>query len=506
MSQVAEIHPMKPDSQFTLPGHKGLMLEEGLLFEQSVPGRVGVDLPKAKGTKLRTGQPARTAIGLPSVSEPQVVRHFVRLSQMNYSIDGGFFPLGSCTMKHNPRLNEKLARLPGFANIHPLQPASTVQGALQLIAELQTWLSTLVGMPGITLAPAAGAHGELTGMMVVRKAFEAKGEPRNIVLVSDSAHGTNPATAATCGYQIVSVPSNSKGNVDFDAFSKLVDAHGKNIAAFMVTNPNTCGRFEPDVKRIADKLHSIGAYFYCDGANFNAIVGKVRPGDLGVDVMQFNLHKTFSTPHGGGGPGCGPVAVSESLVPYLPVPRVEKHGSHYALVDNTPESIGRVKAYHGHFGMMVRALAYMLSHGGDGLQKVAEDAVLNANYLLANLKAYYHVPFTGYCMHECLLTDKIQKAKDISTLDIAKTLIEHGFHPMTVYFPLVVQGAMLIEPTETESKESMDGFIAVMQKIAADVAAGKGDALHQNPQSTPRRRLDEVQAARNPHLKWQAPV
>lgn len=503
MNTPAKVVPM--NQAHNLPDNKGLMLDEGLLFEQSVAGRSGVDFPKTTCRTLRTGQPTRMTVGLPEVSEPQVVRHFVRLSQMNYSIDGGFFPLGSCTMKHNPRLNEKVARLPGFAALHPLQPDSTTQGALGLIYELQHWLATLVGMPAVTLAPAAGAHGELTGMMVIQKAHADKGETqRTVVLVPDSAHGTNPATAATCGYDIVAIPSNEKGHVDFAAFEAAVEKHGNTIAAFMLTNPSTCGLFEPDVKRIADTLHSVGAYFYCDGANFNAIVGKVRPGDVGVDVMQFNLHKTFSTPHGGGGPGCGPVAVSADLAKYLPVPRVVKQGEKFALQTEDTNSIGRIKGFHGHFGMMTRALAYMLSHGSDGLQKVAEDAVLNANYLLAGLKDVYHVPFPqSRCMHECLLTDKTQKAAGISTLDIAKTLIEHGYHPMTVYFPLVVSGAMLIEPTETESKQTLDEFIATMRHIAAEVEAGRTEALHANPVSTPRRRLDEVKAARQPVLRWQ---
>jgi len=491
-----------------LPRHKGLMLEEKLLFEQSRKGSCGVDLPDPKKTLSRTGLPTRKAVGLPEVSEPQVVRHFVRLSQMNYSIDGGLFPLGSCTMKHNPRLNEKLARLQGFSALHPLQPTSTTQGALELIYTLQNWLAELCGLPGITLAPAAGAHGELTGMLVIKKALEARGEGENggrpIVLVSDSAHGTNPATARTCGFEIVSVPSGGDGLVDFAAFSELVQKYGTQIAAFMVTNPNTCGRFEKDITRIADELHKIGAYFYCDGANFNAIVGKVRPGDLGVDVMQFNLHKTFSTPHGGGGPGCGPVAVTAELAPYLPIPKVVKTGNLFDLVTECPHSIGRIKAFHGHFGMMVRALAYMMSHGADGLQKVAEDAVLNANYILHHLKDQFHVPFKGYCMHECLLTDKTFKEAHVSTLDIAKGLIEYGYHPMTVYFPLVVSGAMLIEPTETESKQSLDEFIATMRHLANLAKTEGEETFKQFPLSTPRRRLDEVKAARNPVLKWEA--
>lgn len=311
-------------SKYPLPNYKGLMLDEKLLFEHSKLGTCGVDIPEVSNTTSRTGQPVRSNIGLPEVSEPQVLRHFVRLSQMNYSIDGGLFPLGSCTMKHNPRLNEKLARLPGFAAVHPLQPCETTQGALELVYTLENWLKELCGMPGITLVPAAGAHGELTGMMIIDKALKTRGEKRSIVLVSDSAHGTNPATANTCGYKIVSVPSGNDGLVDFQAFSALVEKYDKEISAFMFTNPNTCGRFEKDITRIAKALHKIGAYFYCDGANFNAIVGKVKPGDLGVDVMQFNLHKTFSTPHGGGGPGCGPVAVCKELIPYLPIPTIKK--------------------------------------------------------------------------------------------------------------------------------------------------------------------------------------
>lgn len=484
-----------------IPAQVGLNNKTDLLIKQSRNGAIGVDLPEVKSFSLRTGQKARVEIGLPQVNEPQVIRHFVRLSQQNYSIDGGFYPLGSCTMKHNPRLNEKLARLAGFANIHPLQDESTVQGALELMHNLQYWLGTLTGLNSVSLAPAAGAQGELAGMLVIRKALLAKGSARKIVLIPDSAHGTNPATAAVCGYQIKVVPSDKEGLVDFEAFKKLIAEHGTDIAGIMLTNPNTCGKFEPKIKEIADLIHSIGAYFYCDGANFNAIVGKVRPADLGVDVMHFNLHKTFSTPHGGGGPGSGPIAVRSELAEFLPSPQVAKVGNEYKFI--TPKhSVGKVKGFNGQFGMMVRALTYMLSHGTDGLQKVAEDAVLSANYVLAKLKNYYHVPFSGNCMHECLLTDKIQKAKNISTLDIAKALVEYGFHPMTVFFPLVVSGAMLIEPTETETKETIDQFIDTMIYIAKEVESDQGDKFHSYPVSTPRRRLDEVRAAKNPILTW----
>lgn len=476
----------------------GLNIEEPLLFEQISEGAMGVDLPRPMDTPLRTGLDARKSIGLPQASEPQVLRHFVRLSQKNYSIDTGLYPLGSCTMKHNPRLNEKLARLPGFAELHPLQDESMIQGALEVIYRVQEWLAVLSGLPGVTLNPAAGAHGELAGIMVIHKAHVARGNPRKVVLIPDSAHGTNPATAAACGYETKTIPSTKQGTMDVDAFRAALN---ENVAALMLTNPNTCGIFEPKVKEIADILHKAGAYFYCDGANFNAIVGKVRPADFGVDVMHFNLHKTFSTPHGGGGPGCGPIAVRKELAPYLPVPHVVKgkEGA-YHLIQQSETSIGRLKAFQGQFGMAVRALSYMMSHGADGLRQVAEDAVLNANYILSQLKEHYHAPFPGYCMHECLLTDKNQKDKGVTTNDIAKTLIEYGIHPMTVYFPLVVQGAMLIEPTETETKASLDQFIAVMKHIALQTEQGKGEVFTQNPQNAPRKRLDEVRAARQPVL------
>ncbi|MDG1287472.1 MAG: aminomethyl-transferring glycine dehydrogenase subunit GcvPB [Rickettsiales bacterium] len=478
----------------------GLNFEEPLLIERSREGRCGVDLPKPKGTKLRTGQTARTEIGLPQVSEPQAVRHFVRYSQQNFSIDSGFYPLGSCTMKHNPRLNEKMARLPGLANLHPLQDERTTQGALELMYTLQHWLSELTGLPGVSLCPAAGAQGEMAGMMVIRKALEMRGENRKTVLVPDSAHGTNPSTAAMCGFKIVTLPSTNEGFVDMEAFEAALN---DDVAGFMLTNPNTCGLFDPNVKKIADMLHAAGGYFYCDGANFNAIAGRVRPADFGVDVMHINLHKTFSTPHGGGGPGSGPIVVTEELKPYLPVPRVLKQGDTYTLEMEAELSMGRMKGFHGHMGMFVRALSYMMAHGKDGIRQASEDAVLNANYVRSQLQDHYHVPFPGMCMHECLISDKIQKADGVTTMDIAKTLIEHGMHPMTVFFPLVVQGAMLIEPTESETKETIDRFIAIMKMIADDTKAGKGEAFTQNPKSTPRRRLDEAQAARKPILSWQ---
>ena len=477
-----------------------------LLYEISQPGKSGVDLPPVNVFATRTGSKTRSNIDLPSASEPQVMRHFAKLSQLNYSIDTQMYPLGSCTMKHNPRLNEKLARLSGFANIHPLQPQHTVQGALGLMHTLEHWLSTLTGLPGITLAPAAGAQGELAGMMMIRKAIQARGEKRSIVLVPDSAHGTNPATAVTCGFSCKEIKSGPDGMVDMQAFAAAIKQYGTEIAAFMLTNPNTCGLFERNAKKIADELHKIGAFFYCDGANFNAIAGKIRPADVGVDVMQFNLHKTFSTPHGGGGPGCGPVAVAKELVPFLPLPRVGRSADNtYQLITHAETSIGRIRSFNGQFGMMVRALAYILSHGGDGLKKTAETAVLNANYIFHQLKHAYYAPFPGPCMHECLLTDRLQRKNyNVTTLDIAKGLIERDMHPMTVYFPLVVQGAMLIEPTESESKATLDSFIRAMLDIAAQ-AEHNSASLQAAPQNTPRKRLDEVRAARYPRLTWFMP-
>lgn len=489
-------------------GDRGLNYEENLLWEKEFSDTPGVDLPQPEGAALRTGAPARDSVGLPQLSEPQVLRHFVRMSTWNYSIDHGFFPLGSCTMKHNPRLNEKMARLKGFAHIHPLQPEDTVQGALKLQYELQNWLAELTGLPGVCLTPSAGAHGELAGMMTIRRAHELSGQTRRkIVLTPDSAHGTNPATAVMCGFQVRNIPTRETGRLSVEAFKKALfetDPEGADIAGMMVTNPNTCGLFETDILEIAALLRKAGGYFYCDGANFNALVGKIRPGDFGVDVMHINLHKTFSTPHGGGGPGSGPICCSERLARAMPVPTVIKDGETYRLEtgEDRPETLGRLKAFQGQFGMHVRALAYMLSHGADGLKQVAEDAVLNANYILANLKNDYHVPYEGPCMHECLLTDRKQKDAGVTTTDIAKGLIERGYHPMTVYFPLILPGTMLIEPTETESKDAIDRFISVMKDFAADVRAGKAEQFHAFPLASPRRRLDEVQAAKHPVLKW----
>ncbi len=492
----------------TTTGNRALMLEEPLIFEIGSTDQTGVDLPEVDPNAAnRLGGFERTdPIGLVGLTEPETVRHYTRLSRQNYGIDLGFFPLGSCTMKHNPRLNEKMARLPGFADIHPLAPQSSVQGALEVIDQLATWLKTLTGMPAVAMSPKAGAHGELCGILAIRAAHTAAGNPREVVLVPESAHGTNPATAAFAGYKVDNIPATPEGRVDVEALKARL---GPDVAAVMITNPNTCGLFEKDFRTIADAVHEVGGYVYCDGANFNAIVGKVRPGDLGVDAMHINLHKTFSTPHGGGGPGSGPVVFSESLAPFAPLPYVEKNeGGEFHLVeeeatDADHQTFGRMTAFHGQMGMFTRALTYMLSHGADGLKQVSEDAVLNANYILRSLEDILHAPFadSGPCMHEALFGDK-DFGGGLSTLDLAKGLIDEGFHPMTVYFPLVVHGAMLVEPTETESKASIDQFITAFRSVTERALAGD-ESLKQAPYFAPRRRLDETAAARKPKLAWE---
>ena len=525
----------------TTTGNKALMLEEALIFEIGDTTTTGVDFESSPSPRLRgegrgegasatgvaldnpalslspqagrgrLGTLARTApIGLPGLSEPETVRHYTRLSRQNYGIDLGFFPLGSCTMKHNPRLNEKMARLPGFADIHPLQPVDTVQGALGVINELANWLITLTGMYGVAMTPKAGAHGELCGMLCIKAALEARGEGhRKVVLVPESAHGTNPATAAFAGYTVEDIPATAEGRVDTAA---LLARLGPDVAAVMITNPNTCGLFERDMKVISDAVHAAGGFVYCDGANFNAIVGRVRPGDLGIDAMHINLHKTFSTPHGGGGPGSGPVVLSEALAPFGPLPFTARMADgHLQLIeeetagDEHPHSFGRMCAFHGQMGMFTRALTYILSHGADGLRQVAEDAVLNANYILRSLDTTLEAPFgaSGPCMHEALFSDN-GLAEGFSTIDVAKGLIDEGFHPMTMYFPLVVHGAMLIEPTETESKAALDQFIVALRSVAERAKAGDV-SLKSAPHFAPRSRLDETLAARKPVLVWKDP-
>lgn len=493
----------------TTTGNRALMLEEALIFEIGDAQTTGVDLADTPKVASRLGGLERgRAIGLPGLSEPETVRHYTRLSRQNYGIDLGFFPLGSCTMKHNPRLNEKMARLPGFADVHPLQPVETVQGALELIDQLAHWLKTLTGMPAVAMSPKAGAHGELCGILAIRAALEARGDARSVVLCPESAHGTNPATAAFAGYRVEDIPATPEGRVDFEALKARL---GPDVAAVMITNPNTCGLFERDLRAISEAVHAAGAFVYCDGANFNAIVGRVRPGDLGVDAMHINLHKTFSTPHGGGGPGSGPVVFSAALAPFAPLPFVDKEDGRFILVeeetagDHHASTFGRMVAFHGQMGMFSRALTYIMSHGADGLRQVAEDAVLNANYVLRSLENSLEAPFaaSGPCMHEALFSDN-GMAEGFSTLDIAKGLIDEGFHPMTVYFPLVVHGAMLVEPTETESKAALDQFITALRSVADRARAGDA-SLKSAPHFAPRRRLDETLAARKPVLVWKEP-
>ena len=500
----AQAHP-------TFTGNYGLEIEEPLLFEIGRAETTGVDLPEPKAAKSRLGGLAREgAIGLVGLSEPETMRHYVRLSQKNFGIDTGLFSLGSCTMKHNPRLNEKMARLPGLGDVHPLQPQSTVQGALELIDRLAHYLKELTGMPAVAMSPKAGAHGELCGMMAIKAALEARGEGhRKIVLVPESAHGTNPATAALIGFEVKAVPAQADGTVHV---ADVKAALTPDVAAIMLTNPNTCGIFEKEIVEIAAAIHEAGAYFYCDGANFNAIVGKARPGDLGVDAMHINLHKTFSTPHGGGGPGAGPVVLSERLAAFVPYPFVHV-GERFELVEEASgiakgeKPFGRMTAFHGQMGMFVRALAYMLSHGADGMKQASEDAVLNANYIRASLADLMSLPFGDQpCMHEALFDDTWLKDTGVTTLDFAKAMIDEGYHPMTMYFPLVVHGAMLIEPTESESKASLDLFIATLRDLAMSAVKGDVERFKGAPYHAPRRRLDETRAARNPVLRWTAPA
>ena len=493
----------------TFTGNRALMIEEPLLFEIGRTDATGVDVDDAGDVPSRLGGQERLApIGLPGLSEPETMRHYVRLSQKNFGIDSGLFPLGSCTMKHNPRLNEKVARMPGFGDIHPLQPVSTVPGALAVIDRLAHYLKELTGMPAVAMSPKAGAHGELCGMMAIKTAIAARGEAatRTVVLVPDSAHGTNPATAALIGFTVEAIPVRADGTVDPASIKAMIGPH---VAAIMLTNPNTCGLFEKDVVAIAEVVHEAGAYFYCDGANFNAIVGKVRPGDLGVDAMHINLHKTFSTPHGGGGPGAGPVVLSAALAPFAPLPFVRDGATGLELVEEAGDgqAFGRLTAFHGQMGMFTRALTYMLSHGSDGMRQASEDAVLSANYIRVGLMDLMSLPFGDQpCMHEALFDDTWLKDTGVSTLDFAKAMIDEGYHPMTVYFPLVVHGAMLIEPTESESKASLDLFIMALRDLAFAAKRGDTTRFAGAPFHAPRRRMDETRAARQPVLRWTPPV
>ncbi|MBV9573797.1 MAG: aminomethyl-transferring glycine dehydrogenase subunit GcvPB [Acidobacteriales bacterium] len=477
---------------------------EGLIFEKSSPGKAAwrlpqSDVPEVDAGKLLGSAERKTLGSMPEVSEIEIIRHFTRLSTWNYAIDLGMYPLGSCTMKYNPRVNEVVARLEGLANGHPYLPESIAQGALRIMKSLSDCLIEITGMDAITLQPAAGAHGELTGLLMVRAFHESKGSPRKKILIPDSAHGTNPATAATAGYAVENLKSNTAGMVDVAALTSQMN---EDVAALMLTNPNTLGVFEQDIHKIADLMHAKGGLLYMDGANMNALVGKVRPGDFGVDVMHLNLHKTFSTPHGGGGPGSGPVAVKRTLEPYLPTPVLKENPDSTLAFDyDRPQSVGRVRAFYGNFGMFVRALAYIMANGPDGLRQTTEDAVLNANYIRKGLDGTYDLPYKTPTMHEVVFSDKLQAKKGVRTMDIAKRLIDYGFHPYTTAFPLIVPGALMIEPTESESIEELDLFVEAMRSIAREVDEDPQTVL-QAPHTTRVSRLDETAAARKPNLRW----
>ncbi|MBN1976425.1 MAG: aminomethyl-transferring glycine dehydrogenase subunit GcvPB [Anaerolineae bacterium] len=483
---------------------------ESLIFEISRPGRCAVKLPDLDVPPAELPENlVRDELVLPEVSEADVVRHYTRLSQMNYSVDTGFYPLGSCTMKYNPKVNEEVARLPGFASLHPYQDEESVQGALFLMYYLQEFLKEIGGFAGVSLQPAAGAHGELTGVLMMRAYHLDRGDAaRDVILVPDSAHGTNPASTSMSGLRVVEVPSDARGSVDLGALEATCDEHGDRLVGMMLTNPNTLGLFEEHVEEIAALVHARGGLMYGDGANMNALLGIARPGDLGFDVLHYNLHKTFGTPHGGGGPGSGPVGAAFSLVDFLPGPVVtmdeewsEESLPHFAFV-SPRKSIGRVKAFYGHFGVMVRAYAYIRMLGADGLRRAAEHAVLNANYLMSQVKDLYRVPYERVCMHEFVCEGVVPGAPDVRALDISKRLIDYGFHPPTNYFPLIVHEALMIEPTETESKETLDAFADALRKIAEEARIDP-DLLHQAPHSAPVRRLDEVRAARELILRWE---
>jgi len=479
---------------------------EPLIFELSVPGHVGyrlepLDVPDVPIEELVPKEfQRRSEPRLPEVTEPQVVRHFTRISVLNHHIDRDVFPLGSCTMKYNPKVNEAVAGLGGFANLHPLTPEQGAQGALALMADLARHLAVITGMDRVTLQPAAGAQGEFTGLLIARAYFHERGEnERNRVIFPDSAHGTNPASAAMCGFEPVEIKSNARGVVDVEALSQALDGRA---AVFMVTNPNTLGLFEEDILAIAARVHEAGALLYLDGANLNALAGVTRPGDMGFDICHLNLHKTFSTPHGGGGPGSGPVGVKARLEPYLPRPTIEERGGRYILDWNRPRSVGKVHSFYGNFGMHVRALAYILALGPDGLREATENAVLNANYLKSLLVGDFDLPYDGPSLHEFVLSGDRQKEHGVRTADMAKRLLDHGFYAPTVYFPLIVHEALMIEPTESETKESLDRFAAALIDIAREARENPA-VLHEAPHSTPVRRLDEARAARELKLRWQ---
>jgi glycine dehydrogenase subunit 2 len=476
----------------------GLVFQEPLLWERGAPGRSAFSMP----THDVPSQPLDASLigeipELPDLSEPEIVRHYTRLSQWNLSVDSSMYPLGSCTMKYNPKTNERQASLPGIASAHPLLPPDLCQGVLRLMFDLERWLAEITGLAAVTLQPAAGAQGELTGMLIFYAHHIAQGSPRSKILIPDTAHGTNPASAALCGFTAVPVPSGPHGIMTPEAVAERMDDQ---TAGIMVTNPNTLGLFEKDIRQVADIVHADGGLVYADGANMNAVLGVVDMAAMGVDVLHLNLHKTFSTPHGGGGPGAGPVCVTRELARFLPVPRVIQQDGRWVLSENFPHSVGKLHAFYGNFGILARAYSYILSMGANHLAQVSRLAVLNANYIKAGLKGRYHLPYDAPCMHECVFSDQLQAAFKVTALDIAKRLIDYGFHPPTIYFPLVVSGALMIEPTETETKETLDRFIAAMQAIAAE-AETDPEKVRGAPHHAKIKRLDEVQAARKPCLK-----
>ena len=474
-----------------------------LIFEKSKSGRIGYTLPALSQREkvtlnipeklLRSKEPE-----LPEVSEVDVIRHFIHLSTLNYHVDKGFYPLGSCTMKYNPKVNDYAASLPGFTDIHPLQPEKTVQGALRLMKELEEYLAEISGMDAVSLQPAAGAHGEFTGIKIIRKYHETQGNPRKYVLIPDSAHGTNPASVTLSGYIAKTIKSNEKGLINLEELEANLN---EEVAAFMITNPNTLGLFEVEIMKIADMVHSVGALMYLDGANMNAFIGQIRPGDTGFDVMHFNLHKTFSTPHGGGGPGSGPVGVKKFLEPYLPIPRIIEKNGKLALSYDFPHSIGKIHSFYGNFLVMIKAYTYIRMLGKEHIRRVSEDAVINANYLRVKLQEHYDLPYKSICMHEFVLSGKFLKKYGVRTLDVAKRLLDYDFHAPTIYFPLIVPEALMIEPTETESKETLDAFVEAMTKIKEE-AINNPDILHGAPHNTPVRRLNEALAAKQLKVKW----
>lgn len=472
-----------------------------LLPDISQPGKIGCSLPAldVPPTELPPGELLRQELELPEVSEVELIRYFTALSKLNYGVDTGFYPLGSCTMKYNPKWHEDIARLAGFASIHPLQPEESVQGALQLMFELQEYLAEITGMDITSLVPMAGAHGEFTGLLLAKAYHQDQGDKaRKRILLTDSSHGTNPASVAMCGFEIGVVASDSEGNVDMKNLESVMN---EQVAALTLTMPTTLGLFDPRILEISQLVHEKGGLLGADGANLNAFLGQVKFGELGYDYVQLNLHKTFSTPHGGGGPGSGPVCVKENLADFLPSPLVTKHNGTCKFL-SPAKSIGRIANFHGNFGVMCKAYAYIRSLGAAGLKEVSENAVLNANYLKEKLKPYYHLPYDRTCMHEVVFSGRRQKAKGVHTVDIAKRLLDYGLHPPTVYFPLIVDEALMIEPTETESKQTLDSFIEAMKEIARD-AEENPEILHTAPHNTPVKRLDDVRAARNPDLRWE---